>query len=71
MDINEEVAETREVADNKEDLDQKFKLVMVVEWQEGQGPHLPRVFKLNDSYSSKPPFLKLRTQPAVLCFHKY
>ena len=44
---------------------------MAVGWQEGQGPRLPNVFKLTDPYPGEPPFLKLRTKPAVLRFHKY
>ena len=73
MDANGEVAEakTREVADDEEDSNQKFKRVMADGWQEGQGPQLPKVFKLTDPYPGEPPFLKLRTKPAVLRFHKY
>ena len=73
MDANGEVAEaeTREVADDEEDSDQKFKRVMAVGWQEGQGPRLPKVFKLTDPYPGEPPFLRLRNKPAVLRFHKY
>ena len=51
--------------------DNKFNQVMACEWWKGEGPLLPTCFKLNDPYPGEPPYMKLRTKPAVLRFHKY
>ena len=54
-----------------ENSDDKFLRVMAYKWKKGKGPYLPQVFKLKEPYPGEPPFMKLRTKPAVLRFHKY
>ena len=54
-----------------ESCDEKFQHIMCYNWGKGRGPKLPNMFKLKDPYPGEPPFLKLRTQPAVLQIHKY
>ena len=54
-----------------ENSDDKFFRVMASKWKKGNGPYLPKVFKLKDPYPGEPPYMKLRTKPAVLRFHKY
>ena len=49
----------------------KFKFVMRYPLEEGEGEPLPRMFKLLDPYPGEPPYMKLRSKPAVLRFHKY
>ena len=59
---------------NKEEglcFDEKFKFVMRYPLDEGEGEPLPRMFKLMDPYPGEPPYMKLRSKPAVLRFHKY
>ena len=50
--------------------DEVFQRVMVYGWPLGRGPPLPKLFKLSNTYPGEPPFMKLRTKPAVLRFHK-
>ena len=57
--------------EDKENTDRKFFHVMSANFQEGEGPRLPKIVKLNDPYPGEPPFMKLRTKPAVLRFHKF
>ena len=57
--------------EDKENTDRKFFHVMSADFQEGEGPRLPKIVKLNDPYPGEPPFMKLRTKPAVLRFHKF
>ena len=49
----------------------KFKFVMRFPLKEGQGEPLPKIFKILDPFPGEPPFMKLRTKPAVLRYHKY
>ena len=51
--------------------DEKFKFVMKYPLKEGEGKPLPKVFKLKSPFPGEPPFMKLRTKPSVLRFHKY
>jgi hypothetical protein len=53
------------------DTDKKFKRIMAVPWRKGEGPPLPKVFKLTTAYPGEPPYMRLRTKPTVLRFHKY
>jgi hypothetical protein len=53
------------------DPEKKFKRVMAAAWPKGEGPPLPKVFKLTDVYPGEPPYMRLRTKPTVLRFHKY
>ena len=57
--------------EDKENTDRKFFHLMSANFQEGEGPCLPKIVKLNDPYPGEPPFMKLRTKPAVLRFHKF
>ena len=57
--------------EDKENTDRKFFHLMSANFQEGEGPRLPKIVKLNDPYPGEPPFMKLRTKPAVLRFHKF
>ena len=57
--------------EDKENSDRKFFHVMSADFQEGEGPRLPKMVKLNAPYPGEPPFMKLRTKPAVLRFHKF
>ena len=59
------------LAGDKENSDRKFLHVMSAKFQEGEGPRLPKIVKLNNPYPGEPPFMKLRTKPAVLRFHKF
>ena len=38
---------------------------------EGEGQPLPKVFKLKNPFPGEPPYMRLRTKPAILRFHKY
>ena len=38
---------------------------------EGEGQPLPKIFKLVNPYPGEPPFMKLRSKPAILRYHKY
>ena len=58
------------LAEDKQNPDRKFLYVMSAKFQEGEGPRLPKILKLNNLYPGEPPFMKLRTKPAVLRFHK-
>ena len=58
------------LAEDKQNSDRKFLHVMSAKFQEGEGPRLPKILKLNNLYPGEPPFMKLRTKPAVLRFHK-
>ena len=58
------------LAEDKQNSDRKFLHVMSAKFQEGEGPRLPKILKLNNLYPGGPPFMKLRTKPAVLRFHK-
>ena len=49
----------------------KFMHVMSYRWQEGQGPLLPKMFRLKDPFPGEPPFMRLRKKPLVLRFHQY
>jgi hypothetical protein len=51
--------------------DEKFQRVMAYGIEEGEGDLLPKYFKLNDPFPGEPPFMKLRTRPAVLRMHKF
>ena len=51
--------------------DEKFKFVMKYPLDVGKGQPLPKIFRLRDVFPGEPPFMKLRTRPAVLRFHKY
>ena len=66
---NYETASEEESDD--ENSDDKFFHVMAFKWKKGRGPNLPKVFKLKNPYPGEPPFMKLRTKPAVLRFYKY
>ena len=50
--------------------DDKFKHTMLSGKMKGTKMPLPRIFKLEDPYPGEPPFMRLRTKPAVLRFHK-
>ena len=52
------------------DSDDKFKHTMMSGIRKGARMPLPRVFKLEDAYPGEPPFMRLRTKPQVLRFHK-
>ena len=56
---------------DEDDSDDKFSRIMASKWKRGTGPYLPKVFKLKDPFPGEPPFMKLRTRPAVLRFHKF
>ena len=58
------------LAEDKQNSDKKFLHVMSANFQEAEGPPLPKILKLNNPYPGEPPFLKLRTKPAVLRFYK-
>ena len=49
----------------------KFKFVMRFPLNEGEGQPLPKIFKLVNPYPGEPPFMKLRSKPAILQYHKY
>ena len=51
--------------------DEVFQRVMAYGWPLGKGPLLPKMFKLTNPYPGEPPFMKRRTKPAVLRFHKF
>ena len=51
--------------------DEKFKFVIGYPLQEGEGQPLPKVFKLKNPFPGEPPYMRLRTKPAILRFHKY
>jgi hypothetical protein len=57
--------------DGDADSVEKFKRIMAGPWPKGEGPLLPKVFKLTEVYPGEPPFQRLRTKPTVLRFHKY
>ena len=50
---------------------EKFKFVMMYPLKIGEGAPLPKLFKLKDPFPGEPPYMKLRTKPAVLRYHKY
>ena len=52
------------------DHDDKFKHTMMSGTKKGTKMPLPRIFKLEDPYPGEPPFMRLRTKPQVLRFHK-
>ena len=58
------------LAEDRQNSDRKFLHLMSADWQECEGPRLPKMLKLIDPYPGEPPFMKLRTKPAVLRFHK-
>ena len=52
------------------DNDDKFKHTMMSGKKKGTKMPLPKIFKLEDPYPGEPPFMRLRTKPQVLRFHK-
>ena len=52
------------------DHDDKFKHTMLSGKKKGTKMPLPKIFKLEDPYPGEPPFMRLRTKPQVLRFHK-
>ena len=52
------------------DHDDKFKHTMMSGMKKGTKMPLPKIFKLEDPYPGEPPFMRLRTKPQVLRFHK-
>ena len=67
----------KDTEDEEEELlyapstDAQCQRVMAYEWEQGKGPLLPKIFRLTNPYPGEPPFMKLRTKPAVLRFHKF
>ena len=59
------------IHDSEQCLVDKFKFVMKYPLNEGEGEPLPNTFKLIDPYPGEPPYMKLRSKPAALRFHKY
>jgi ATP-dependent DNA helicase PIF1 len=50
--------------------DKKFKRVMAYGIEVGKGSRLPKKFKLNNPNPAEPPWMQLRSSPAVLRMHK-
>ena len=67
----------KDTEDEEEELlyasstDDQYQRVMAYGWEQGKGPLLPKIFRLINPYPGEPPFMKLRTKPAVLRFHKF
>ena len=67
----------KDTEDEEEELlyasstDEQYQRVMAYQWEQGKGPLLPKIFRLTNPYPGEPPFMKLRTKPAVLRFHKF
>ena len=52
-------------------FEEKFKFILKYPLMEGEGEPLPKLFKLKDPFPGEPPYMKMRTKPAVLRFHKF